>query len=224
LDAARFCNWLQNGQPTNLGEATGSTETGAYTLNGDVTRGFETKNAGATWWIPTENEWYKAAFYDPNYGGTGIGGYWTYATQSNTAPGNVVGSGSNEANFFYYVYSVTQSSLTSNTQNYLTPVGSFSGSASYYGTYDQGGDVLQWDDSVIDDGSGRGLRGSSWSYSADSLESYERAYFDTPLDEDANVGFRVASIPEPNYALLVLSGTLALAPVRKRLRNFVGIT
>ncbi len=33
-DAARFCNWMTNGQPTNLGEATNSTETGSYTLNG----------------------------------------------------------------------------------------------------------------------------------------------------------------------------------------------
>ena len=40
-DAARFCNWLQNGQPTfpsgTPGEVTGSTETGAYTLDGDTT-------------------------------------------------------------------------------------------------------------------------------------------------------------------------------------------
>ena len=33
-DAARFCNWLDNGQPTSGTEATGTTETGAYTLNG----------------------------------------------------------------------------------------------------------------------------------------------------------------------------------------------
>ena len=48
-DAARFCNWLQNGQPTNLGETTGSTETGAYTLNGDTSVLNETRNSGATY-------------------------------------------------------------------------------------------------------------------------------------------------------------------------------
>ena len=62
-DAARFCNWLQNGQPTGA-EEPGTTETGAYTLNGDTTNLLtETRNAGATYFIPSENEWYKAAYY-----------------------------------------------------------------------------------------------------------------------------------------------------------------
>ena len=37
-DAARFCNWLQNGQPVypdnTLGEVASSTESGAYSING----------------------------------------------------------------------------------------------------------------------------------------------------------------------------------------------
>ena len=45
-DAARFCNWLDNGQPT-AAEGNGTTETGAYTLNGDVSNLMtETRNAG----------------------------------------------------------------------------------------------------------------------------------------------------------------------------------
>ena len=93
LDAARFCNWLQNGQPTTGVEGPGTTETGAYTLDGDTTSGLETKNAGATWWIPSEDEWYKAAYYDPTLNGGRPGGYWSYPTRSNMAPGNVVGGG-----------------------------------------------------------------------------------------------------------------------------------
>ena len=62
-DAARFCNWLQNGQPTGP-EGPGTTETGAYTLNGDTTNLMAiTRNAGATYFLPSENEWYKAAYY-----------------------------------------------------------------------------------------------------------------------------------------------------------------
>ena len=57
-DAARFVNWLHNGQ------GTGGTETGAYSLSGNI--GIVTKNVGVTVWIPTESEWYKAAYYDPN--------------------------------------------------------------------------------------------------------------------------------------------------------------
>ena len=44
----------------------GTTETGAYTLNGAITNSALmaiTRNAGATYFIPSENEWYKAAYY-----------------------------------------------------------------------------------------------------------------------------------------------------------------
>ena len=89
FDAARFCNWLQNGQQTGGGAAL-TAETGAYTLNG-ATSGIITKNVGATVWIPSESEWYKAAYYDPNKGGSGAGGYWARATQSNTLATNDIG-------------------------------------------------------------------------------------------------------------------------------------
>ena len=46
-----------------------------------------TRNAGATYFIPSENEWYKAAYYK---GGSTNAGYWTYPTQSNTAPSNML--------------------------------------------------------------------------------------------------------------------------------------
>jgi len=132
-DAARFCNWLQNNQPTGA-EGPGTTETGAYTLNGAVQGALLhiTRNAGATYVIPTENEWYKAAYYNPSNAS-----YWLYSTQSNTAPSNVLSAtGTNNANF-------CNSGYTDPT-NYLTPVGAFAGSPGPYGTFDMGGDVWQW--------------------------------------------------------------------------------
>ena len=66
-DAARFANWLHNGQPTGLQDAS-TTEDGAYTLNGAITNAAlnaVSRNAGAKWFIPTENEWYKAAYHQP---------------------------------------------------------------------------------------------------------------------------------------------------------------
>jgi formylglycine-generating enzyme required for sulfatase activity len=75
FDAARYCNWLHNNY--------GSTETGAYTLNGANDGNAVAKNPGALYWIPTENEWYKAAYHKS--GGTNTG-YWLYATQSNATP------------------------------------------------------------------------------------------------------------------------------------------
>ena len=213
FDAARFSNWLHNGQPTGL-QVAGTTEQGAYTLNG-ATAGIVLKNAGAQDWLPSESEWYKAAYYDPSIAGANK--YWTYATKSNTAPGNIVGGAANQANYFTNlgsnVYSVTQSGSYSPTQNYLTDVGAFTGSGSAYGTYDQNGDVFQWNDAVS--GSSRGLRGGSWDYGEDNLRASDRFSGD-PEIEDFFIGFRIATVPEPTVSVsLILAGGLMLSR-RKR--------
>ncbi|MCU0751287.1 MAG: SUMF1/EgtB/PvdO family nonheme iron enzyme, partial [Akkermansiaceae bacterium] len=106
FDAARFTNWLHNGQPGGAQDAA-STEDGAYTLAGAMS-GVIARNGGARFWIPSENEWYKAAYYDPNKGGAGIGGYWSQATQSNSLAGNVIGvadsANYNNAGWFFQAY------------------------------------------------------------------------------------------------------------------------
>ena len=99
-DAARFCNWLENGQPSGP-EGPGTTETGSYTLSGAMTVAqlwAVTRNPGATYWIPTENEWYKAAYYSPTLNG-GAGGYWTYPTKSSTAQPDALHNGHEQRQF-----------------------------------------------------------------------------------------------------------------------------
>jgi hypothetical protein len=96
LEIARYCNWLHNGKPTGI-QNNSTTEAGAYNINGATSRvPIVAKNANAKYWLPTENEWYKAAYYTPNKNGTGPG-YWQYATQSDTDPvaitANVSGDG-----------------------------------------------------------------------------------------------------------------------------------
>jgi formylglycine-generating enzyme required for sulfatase activity len=98
-------------------------------------------------------------------------GYWLYPTASNAIPNSRNGSttDANSGNFilddgitngFNGGYAVTNSTTLSDSQNYLTPVGAFTQGDSYYGTFDQGGNVFEWNDAVIS-GSSRGLRGGS---------------------------------------------------------------
>ena len=65
-NACRFANWLHNGQPTGA-QGAGTTETGAYTLNGYNGTDGRTiqRNADWKWAVTSEDEWYKAAYYNP---------------------------------------------------------------------------------------------------------------------------------------------------------------
>jgi formylglycine-generating enzyme len=206
-DAARFANWLQNGQPVGP-EGAGTTEAGAYTLNGATTEpalNAISRNAGAKWFIPSESEWYKAAYYDPV-----AGHYWRWATGTNTVPtaappGNIP----NTANYYDSVtgYAVTQTNIYDPNQNYLTDVGAYTASASPYGTFDQSGDVFQWNESLLRGSQvgsmSRGLRGGAWALDASYLRV--QGSFD-PTKGDEIIGFRVATVPEPTAAMLAVLG------------------
>ena len=219
-DSARFSNWMANGQPTGAQTST-TTENGAYNVNGATTGVTVAKNAinpnttaAPTFFIPKLNEWYKAAYYSPTLNG-GSGGYYAYATQSNTAPGNVVGSLANQANYNTGgppgVYSVTQNMFYSVSQNYLTDVGAFTGSGSFYGTFDQSGNVAQWNDL---DGAPRGDEGQMggyWSNFTGSSLSSSFSSLSSAANETNYFGFRLASpvptgVPEidPNGLSAVL--------------------
>ncbi len=220
FDAARFSNWLTNGQPTGA-QGNATTENGAYSLFGATSGVGYTKNAinpntgmAPTWWIPSEDEWYKAAYYQPASAGGDVDDYWLYPTGSNTIAGNTIGASPNQANYNDGDYSVTQSSAYSASQNYLTDGGAFSNSASFYGTFDQGGNVWEWNDAVIA-GSSRGLRGGSWGGGDDGLLSSGRLS-DDPTLEYFRLGFRVASVPEPSTAGLMLMGGAAWLLWRRR--------
>ena len=211
FDAARFCNWMQNGEPQTHVEDETTTETGAYTLNGDTTSGFETKNAMAAWWVPSESEWYKAAYYDSSLN-SGLGGYWTYATRSNLVPGNswALRTSANEANYLN-----GSDNYTVGGQPYLTPVGSFTNSASAYGTYDQAGDVFNWTDTV-NSSSYLDMRGGCWSAFSDALASSASSTYGVPSTEENFLGFRVANVPEPGCGMLIGLGGILLAARRRK--------
>lgn len=184
FDAARFANWLTNNQ------GAGDTETGAYTLNGAM-NGIILANPGAAVHLPSEDEWYKAAYYD--------------------------GDASD-----YSLYPNGQNSITNAHANYdwivgaSTDVGSYVSDPSSYGTFDQGGNVQEWNDGII--GSSRVLRGGAWDYYVVNVgggEALLRSSFRDslpPSGEGPDFGFRVASaIPEPtSFLLTLLAGGMML--------------
>jgi formylglycine-generating enzyme required for sulfatase activity len=194
----RFANWLHNGQ------GSGDTETGAYTLLGSAvtpSNGLTvTRNVGASIFLPSENEWYKAAYYSPG------AVYFDYPTGTDSvtgcvAPGSDTGNSANCAPYAFPPGS-------------LTNVGAYALSSSPYGTYDQGGNVWEWNEQIVGDWF-RGVRGGSWASDANSLEASRREAESPALDYD-DIGFRVAMIPEPGTGLLVMTGLLGLAVSRRR--------
>jgi formylglycine-generating enzyme required for sulfatase activity len=214
FSAARFANWMANGQPAAAPSAA-TTENGAYAINGMTTgsvpvRNLINPNTGEqpTFSIPTENEWYKAAYYSPTVN-SGTGGYYWFAMQSNTLEGNVIGSALGQANYYRSRYSVTQQVSQYVNQNYLTDVGAFTASTSYYGTYDQSGNVYQWND--LDGGSSslRGLRGGSWrSINGNELSSSESLTLNADGSRNT-VGFRLAApvaVTEPSTCFPLAAG------------------
>ncbi len=204
-DSVRFTNWLHNGQ------GAGDTETGAYTLDGGTatpSNGLSiTRNSGATYWLPSEDEWYKAAYYDPNK--SGGAGYYDYATGTDTDPDNSLPSAdsSNSANH-------DDNGYTHNLSYPLTDVGAYGLSESPYGTFDQSGNVWEWNEALVSSSS-RGLRGGSWGGSAYSLAASFRVH-NAPTVEGHNVGFRVATVPEPSTLLLGALASVGMLVWRRR--------
>ena len=180
FSAARFANWLHNGAT-----ATASTETGAYTLN-YATSGVFTKNANARWWIPSEDQWYKAAYYDPTKAGSNK--YWKYPTRSDALPvAEAFPGGSNSANY---------DSPPALEGKRITPVGVYAGSVSYYGTYDQAGLMWEWNDAVYTDYESkpitRGMRGGSWSLGMINVSKFGPRDYEPSYDDDDS-SFRLAT-------------------------------
>jgi formylglycine-generating enzyme len=210
-DACRFANWLQNGQTTGTQDA-GTTESGAYSLNGvaNPNNGSITRNTGGQWAVTSKDEWCKAAYYK---GGSTNAGYWLYPTSSNSDPSNdlINPDPGNNANF-------RRSGFTIDSPYYRTAVGEFENSESPYGTFDQGGNVWEWNEVMLGD-SIRGLRGGSfYELGGDSLKcgSHLNA---GPTTESYEFGFRVSQVPEPASLGVLGIGVIGLLASRRHARR-----
>jgi formylglycine-generating enzyme len=190
--AARFCNWLTNGQKSGAEDAT-TTEDGSYFLNGATSNAqllTVVRKSEARYVLPTIDEWYKAA-YHKNDGITG--NFWLYPTRSDAAPVAEAPPGRSEppgsANYHSVLGAV-----------HLSDVGAYLQSPGPYGTFDQGGLLYQWTDSLLTTTySGFAMMNSSWlSSSSDQLRSDYKIYPWSPVDQYNFMGFRVAEVPEPS--------------------------
>jgi sulfatase modifying factor 1 len=184
-EAAQFCNYLTSGDKSR----------GAYQFSGDnsnpgdflgIDRDSAVSAYGIAYVLPTEDEWYKAAYYRPDGSG-----YSTYANGSDNITAddkwNYRDSGAWGFDGPWYVGTGTME------QN---------------GTFDMMGNVLEWNETLI--GVNRGVRGGYRGSSSDSLKSSSRGGGSGLGSELAFGGFRVASVPEPATLLLLGLGAVVL--------------
>lgn len=186
VKGARYANWLTNGG------GSGGTEAGAYEIKDnhlEITRQQAAPGVEFQYFIASEDEWYKAAFYDPTKN-DGEGGYWLYATQSDTQP--TAGGAFSNPNAANYGGAVGA----------LTNGGAYFNSSSYFGTYDQEGNVSEILDTIWNGGWVR--RGSAYT---NSLTGSGFRTHDEDGTASRSIGFRIVmvptQIPEPSMVLLL---------------------
>jgi formylglycine-generating enzyme len=192
-DAVRFCNWLANGQPTGP-QSLATTEDGSYYVNGATSEQalmVVTRRDNARHVIPTEDEWYKAAHYD--LGKPGGAGYWDYPTRMDTINAGM-------ANY-------------NSSVGHTTDVGAYGDYPSPYGTFDQGGNVCEWNETSLH-GPNRGWRGGSFMDQYNIHASWRGGT--SPPNEYGYVGFRIAEVPEPVSLLFLALGGLAMMLTKTR--------
>ncbi len=170
FSALRYANWLHNGRDG------GDTESGAYDL---TQAGSVQRSAAARVWLPSEDEWYKAAYYQaPELGGP-TSGYWRFPMCTNDPPKNAEpGSELPLAACFSRGFSG------------IAPVGSYPNAPSPSGAFDMGGNVWEWTDTTVF-GSKRVLRGGSSPHNVDKLQSNVRSNA-SPDRWYPDTGFRLA--------------------------------
>ncbi|MCE5314344.1 MAG: SUMF1/EgtB/PvdO family nonheme iron enzyme [Armatimonadota bacterium] len=169
----------------NNGQGNGDTETGAYTMTSETI----TRSADYKWAVTSEDEWYKAAYYK---GGETDAGYWLYPTQSDSVD-------TYRANYY--------NSTTTDVGLYACP--------SAYGTFDQGGNVMEWNEELVSNTSHK-LRGGSFKLDREYLKSSQSlSSFST--DEMPTIGFRVVqAVPEPSSIIALLGGIGSLLASKRR--------
>ncbi len=206
FEAAQFVNWLNTSKGAT--PAYKFNDQGEFLLWEPTDDGYDPnnlfRNTEAQYFLPSADEWYKAAFYDPV-----TDQFFDFPNGSDTAPLSVAsGTDANTAVF--------DQPFNDGPADIL-----LAGGPSPYGTVAQAGNVWEWEetevDLVNDDPQAiRGFRGSAWlgagSGNPISLSSSFRHFIQSPGNSIGDTGFRVASIPEPTAMWLMISGMFVHSP------------
>ena len=201
-DTLRFANWLHNGSPIGA-QGPATTEDGAYTITEQgISSNSIQRNSEAAYFLTSEDEWYKAAYYD-----AAATSYFGYPAGSNDPVECFPPTASpNSANCEFQALDVTD-------------VGSYSNSASPYGTFDQGGNVWEWNEAIV--AANRGQRGGGYIFNAANAAAVNSTSVN-PAAVGGNVGFRIARIvPEPS-ALGSMAACIAVLGALGRRRRRAG--
>jgi formylglycine-generating enzyme required for sulfatase activity len=154
------------------------------------------------------------------------GDYWNYPTStdavpySDQPPGSDAPDPSNTANAFKNDgiangYDDGYALSGSNSYSYWSNVGSYPLSSSPYGTFDQGGNL--WEYNETHNGSGSTwMRGGSWGDSMLHLAASDRNMTGF-MNQGGSIGFRVATIAVPEPGILAVA-VLAIATIAWRRR------
>jgi len=215
--AAEYCNWLCNNKSADRSAfLSGAYDVSTFGYSGNAFTDQPAHTPGARYWIPTLDEWIKAAHYDPNRYGPGQGGYWVYSITRDTAP--VPGpppsmGGVGEANFGFDSGPVSPFSI---------PLGAYGAITSPWGLFDTSGGTSEWTEAIhvsFGQNLDRYYEGSHWTSSpgyvvADSIYSYGG---DFPSLSTFDLGFRIASsLPAPAASVVVCSLGIVLSCKRRR--------
>jgi formylglycine-generating enzyme required for sulfatase activity len=199
--AARYVNWLHNGQGTDQESfETGVYDTSTFTRNPDGTvNDQQVRSAGSLYFLPSENEIRKAAYYDPNRHGEGLGGYWQYGHRSDLAPISGLPSQGGQTNTGVRDY-----------VNLRGDVGEYADVQSPWGLFDVSGGESEWLEDTRDPTFGtRAWHGTSNGDPDFFITDYDRLdAFNHEFAYFRGAGFRVASaVPSPTIpSILVLAG------------------